>query len=360
MRKRIWWIALLCFVMISVIGVQMSWAEAPQTFRGQKSKATKVSFRDMEIEVPAGADEATMTIENGDADLTGISKPRNFVMIGKPYRFGPHGKRFNKSNEIIARLPYDAPGVRLYYINREKKQLEKVVGQRVNQQTQKLEAKLHHFSDYVLGISYGWDDLTPFSSFIQNGEEKVETKNLVYTISSSIITLPGRGGKTFDLRRSWRAGSSYSNNPFSIGATWNIAATPYWFNGNIYLPSGECYDVISACENGIVSGISIRGDGSEDNYDEYINVYFKDGSELYCDLYSNYQIVTYPNGDWLRYNYGIINDRDNEAYWHRVASITTSWGINIGIGYNTPRWYAEYPEMTGIIQFLPDGALSIQ
>jgi hypothetical protein len=108
MSKRIWWIALVCFVMISLIGVQMSWAEAPQIFRGQKSKATKINFRDMELEIPADSDEVEMTVQNSDVDLTKIRKPRNFVMVGKPYRFGPHGKKFMKNSELNIKLQLDS------------------------------------------------------------------------------------------------------------------------------------------------------------------------------------------------------------------------------------------------------------
>ena len=370
MRKRIWWIALVCFVMISIIGVQMSWAEAPQTFRGQKSKATKVAFRDMEIEVPAGVDEDELTVQNSDVDLATIRKPRNFVMIGKPYRFGPDGKKFRKDRGLIGKISVTERLAKLYYINYEKRQLEEVPDQKYNTKQKKLVVKFRHFSDYVLGVTSGWDGngLTPFSNFIDNGDEKVETKNCRLFISSLIASIPGRG---FDLnlRRTYQmGGDSISRYPLAISGGWRLALTPFLFLGKVYMPTGDAYSL----ETNLINYIDIpneshvfglyNADGfvhAVVDYDEEETgptiVYLSDGTRIEAGVGT--QKVTDSNGNWVLYRLTEFVHEDinyeNDASWSRVTSIEDSIGRKFELTYSQKNW--DDPELQKIEQYLSNG-----
>ena len=351
MSKRIWWIALVCFVMISLIGVQMSWAEAPQTFRGQKSKATKIHFREMEIEVPAGSDEATMTIENGAEDLSGIKKPKDFIMIGKPYRFGPHGKNFKKDKEPYIKIKLDQnigvssylrQYIRLYYIDRDNKRVRLVPEVTLDVKNGILQGKLKHFSEYVPGIIAGWDEanLNPFTDFINNGEEHFKIgseypKLSDLTVVSSITSLPLRS-HDFNLARRFVFRELSENesgdigdydlhrtgvdllDPFVISDQW-VWDFPHWSGSNLIvpgswdsdgningwvlepakliLPGGQAYypkNEIGQCQiNGKTCTLYDEG-GAVFAIDNTGVVYLSDGTRITKDS------VIFRNGDWIK------------------------------------------------------------
>ena len=50
-------------------------------FRAGKDRPTKVVFNEMEIEVPAGAEEEELSVEWGDPDLSGLKKPYGFDLF---------------------------------------------------------------------------------------------------------------------------------------------------------------------------------------------------------------------------------------------------------------------------------------
>jgi hypothetical protein len=171
--------AVLCLTMGFKVGASAGDGSGKHFFKSDPRQRIKMNFDRMELEIPTGAADRELSVELVEPDLTGINKPPRFRAISKAYRFGPGGTRFAVGKELNVKIALEEQdqNARLYYINRAAKRLEQVGDQALNRETGKLEVKIKHFSDYVLGISAGWDgnSLNPFSDYITNGIETVQT-----------------------------------------------------------------------------------------------------------------------------------------------------------------------------------------
>ncbi len=318
-------------------------------FRADKDRTTKVVFNEMEIEVPAGAAEEELSVEWGNPELTGIKKPYGFKAIGRPYRFGPHGKKFAKGKHLKIRLniqqlagdnSYYTDDVQLYYINREKGRLEEVIGQKIDPVTYILEAPVRHFSEYVPGITTGFDDVgfEPYKDYVNNGEEKVSIGGLKLTIVSDIISLGEKGSQLRLGRVYWDNGLSIEknsadydfigykkggvayNNPFAISKRWA------WD-----LPNGTCrpggvkYSLKNNTRNIQINGKTYKfyDEGGACFASSSEDLYWEDGTRYFKDM------VTDHNGNWIKYTFTeyligtkIVNYEEPLYQYYKVKRIT--------------------------------------
>ncbi|MCL6590304.1 MAG: hypothetical protein K6U80_10160, partial [Firmicutes bacterium] len=330
-------------------------------FKADLQHETKVTFNNLEITVPAGAleTETDLSVSWGDPDYTGIQKPWGFMAISKPFQFGPHGTRFKEGKPLKFKLkinPEDLPpgyslyNARLFYINRELGRLEPVAGQSINPQTGILEAPFEHFSEYVPGVTSLWDGngLNPFMDFISNGEEHVLVNGRQLSILSPVYSLKGRG-LDLNLERAYSLGPITSNwdSPFSISTNWYWSGIYVWGN-KLYMPGGASYRIPATSTS---SRIISEGTSFEVYRDNGIItlVRLHDGTTIkaYPSLhyaYPDYQTITDPNGNYIRYNFKKIVVNDNT--WLRVASIIDSAGRAFILEYGTIRIrlpnYADY------------------
>ena len=259
------WINKSEFVVGLVILLILSWSMAtgatPMSFHADRLSDTKIQFDNLELTIPAGASDQEMTVEHDDETyLNQFQLPFGFRKVSKPFLFGPHGMKFGNNKFLQAKIKIDEaslpPGysfqsVKLYYINRETKRLELVAEQQIDPGTVTLEAKLKHFSSYVIGITPGWDGngINPFMDYIHDGETSVTVNGLKHIVLKKIVSLQGRNG--FDLNLVSMI-YPFTNNPFTLSNMWYLGATYYDFNNKrLYFPNGSSYDA------NVTSGTSI-------------------------------------------------------------------------------------------------------
>jgi len=329
-----------------------------RSVRPQAHQAVRLNLADLEVEIPAGAAEQEISVETVEADLAGITKPRGFRAVGNIIRFGPHGMRFQKGKELRFRLKVagEMQNARLYYINREKRRLE-AVESRFDRASGVMEAKLGHFSDYVPGVTPGWDGngIDPFFD-ITHGEETVQTASLKLSVRSNVLSLPGRG-LNFTLTR---ATSEYAPEHLKISDHW------YWD-----LPYA-CGPVVNIPGKGIfnIGGMSIASDldkapwmscqvyysgdtyfalgGPSDEspqwWDTNSVLYLPDGTCV--ETIGDKVTVKDPTGNWYQYTY--IYLYNYEERYPRIGTITDSLGRKFTFSYNGYN-------LTKVVQTLRDG-----
>ena len=351
-------------------------------FQRQLNKSTKFSFKNMEIDMPAGPFEGDMTIEEVDSDLTGIKTPKSFATLGKTFRFGPHGMKFKKGTGPHIRikienkngkLPLWMGRVRLFYIDRDAGSLVVVPQTSIDSKKGVLQGRLDHFSDYILGVVSGWDgsNLNPFTDFINNGEEHIKigsdsTELTNLSIVSRVASLKSRGfdinlDRMYIARRDseeWMIPSDYYSitgvnvfDPLAISRNW-VWDLPHWDGGSysipgyydqygnigqyvvepekLYLPGGQVYspkNLIGQCQiNGVSSDIYDEGGmvftmGSS-------GTYLSDGTRVgngFMDRSGNgvtYSYATYKIGTYLIPYWEYTSDEMNLRYYTQDISMS--------------------------------------
>lgn len=313
-------------------------------FRPDKNRATRVTFDQMELEVPAGAAEEELFVEWGDPDLTGIRKPYGFRMIGRPYQFGPHGQEFAKDKPLKATIKVERNDltkaeqskiIRLFYINREEMRLEEVK-HKYDRNTGILQANISHFSDYVLGITAGWDGngINPFFD-ISNGEETVSTTSLSLSIRSTVLSLPGRG-LNFNLIR---ASSENPIEALKISDNW-YWDLPYVDGRYVNIPGKGGFALSEGDYKGGTSNAYTIYNNSgayyaTNNPDDVPVVYLKDGTKIEAANYGLTSIrVIDPNGNWFKYDFLHIGDSESTEY-DRLCTLWDSLGRVFQFSYDT-------------------------
>lgn|GEM_PF-1143410 len=317
---------------IIVMGLVLSfcfqvWAKHDEGHYGRKTvrpsltQMTRFSLGDSEFVIPASATDREISVEMVEPDLEGIRKPFGFRAVSKVYRFGPHGLKFSRGREIEfnIKLSEENQKAKLYYINRETQCLERVDAQNIDQKNRVLKGKLKHFSEYVLGITPGWDGngIIPFFD-ITHGDETVQILTLNLIVRKNIISLPGRG-LNFTLAR------VYSARPVSVLKVdenwyWDL---PYTDGTMINIPGEGSFDFT---ELDIVAGYSggdaiYRANGryfSINSSDEdSIIVYLDDGTRI--ENYQRHITVSDPNGNYYQYyiNPGASSDDPPYLEWLR-------------------------------------------
>jgi RHS repeat-associated protein len=314
-----------------------------RSIRPQAHQAVRMSLNDLEIEIPAGAAEQEISVETVADDLAGITKPRGFRAVGNIIRFGPHGMRFREGKELRFRLKVtgDHQNARLYYINRQTNRLE-AVDSKFDRASGVMEAKLRHFSDYVPGVTPGWDGngINPFFD-ITHGEETVKVPDRTLSVRSTVLSLPGRG-INFNLVR---ATSEYPLECLKISDNW------YWDLPCIYIDSyGNCrYNIpgLGTLDYGTGDLRAHERYGRKDETvynlngicflverydDETPVVRLKDGTTIET---TGWRIrVTDPNGNW--YQYDFLNSwGDSENTFPRISKLTDSLGRVLSFSYDT-------------------------
>lgn len=300
----------------------------------------------MEIEVPAGATRHKLTIEKREPNLAGIRTPNGFKLIGKTYCFGPHGLRFEKNKELRVKIrfkpeelkDYSINTVRLYYINTENKELERIPEQFFNTKQDVLEAKLTHFSSYVTGIESDWDGngINPFMDYVHNGEEHVSVANLNLTILFPVFSIQSRKWN-IDLTRSFSSSNDRSRFTY-ICDGWYWAFPHVDNSSTLCLPNGGTYKIPfdyrkpgpytqSYNFGAMVITIKVSKNGS---YGKLESVSLSDGTKI--QIYDNYQIVSDPNGNWLRYNIDTIRNSYSIPF-KRITSMISSAGHKFNFKY---------------------------
>jgi YD repeat-containing protein len=317
-------------------------------------------FNRFKITVPAGAADREITVTEVEPDLKGIRQPFNFKPVSKMFRFGPHGMKFSKGKELRFNLKLEAgqEGARLYYINREKGRLDLVEGQSHRSKTNRLEARLRHFSDYIAGIESGWDGngINPFSDYVTNGEETVSIASRKLQIRSNVITWKGPGGVEFNLTRAYGK-CGVDELKISDDWYWDI---PY-FNPTYKHEGGGTYQVYinipgkGAFSNNTPESTERTGidkylytynycgtmyrlieyyKSSDDGYMYKPWVQFKDGTVISLD--NRGMIVSYTNGYWVKYYFTEFSySKFGETVWERRLSyLEDTCGRRIHFRYN--------------------------
>jgi len=330
--------------------------ENRRSVRPQAHQAVRLNLADLEVEIPAGAAEQEISVETVTDDLAGITKPRGFRAVGNIIRFGPHGMRFREGKELRFRLKVtgDHQNARLYYINRQTNRLE-AVDSKFDRASGVMEAKLRHFSDYVPGVTPGWDGngINPFFD-ITNGEETVQTTSLKLSVRSNVLTLPGRG-LNFTLTR---ATSENAPEHLKISDHW-YWDLPYAYGPVVNIPGKGVFDTFYTSSTGYFNepGMTYWGYYSGDTYfaltgpDEELPQYWREDSELY--LPDGTQMggnrVTDPNGNWYQYNYVYLYHSPDEDVPPRIGTITDSLGRKFTFSYDGTH------NLTKVVQTLRDG-----
>ncbi|TCL65253.1 YD repeat-containing protein, partial [Hydrogenispora ethanolica] len=354
-----------------------------RTFKLEKGRSGHVNFYGLEMDIPAGATDKELSVGWGDPDLTQIQVPFGFRPVSQPYRFGPHGLKFQRGKAPIVRLKINADSlregdsfrsVRLYYINREEKRLELTKNQQIDPVTGNIEAELDHFSEYVLGISSNWDGNGFCSNmdYVSDGEEHVLLNGLKLNILSPVFPLSGRGKMGFDLVRVYKGGGIDSSNPFYIAQGW-YWAMPYIYKERLYLANGASYDLshgnleniiplppgfesndciikpecthLRYCGDSRVKVIykGYNWDSSKGRYKEkrISAVILKDGTSI--EKHSGTMIVRDPNGNTIQYGFAAFGnsilepipiDNDNSDAVIRLTSLTDSAGRSFKFSYD--------------------------
>lgn len=337
--------------------VVSTWAKPEERhFKVNKDRITVMEFDNLRLEVPAGASEDDITISEGDANLDGIEKPYGFQAIGKPYRFGPHGRKFDKDKRLNFKMKvnskdlpkgYSIDSVHLYYINREEKRLERVSDQKIHRKEDIVEANLEHFSEYVAGVNPFWDGngILPFMDYVNNGEEKVRLFGRKLSIESNVIELAGKNGMDLKVNRVF-TGANDIDFPFNIGDGW-ILDLPFYWQGKLHLPGGAAYEVERYNEDAD-SDVKKFENFLACYYNDYLcSIVFMDGKRLDIPIedskYMSYQTYTDPKGNTISYNltrFHADNASSGGKYVYRVTSITDTAGHIFNLKYNT---YNQYP-----------------
>jgi RHS repeat-associated protein len=326
-------------------------APGGRIFKPFGSQAIHFKQDRMEIDVPAGAAENELSIETVEPDLTGIAKPLGFRTVSKIYRFGPSGTKFASGKELDLKISLEEKNreVRLYYINHNQKCLERVANQEFKRETGKLRVKLKHFSDYVLGISSGWDGagINPFFD-ITNGDETISASTGILSVRSAELVLPGRGINLALVR-------AYSQNPtfdclkISDHWYWDLPYVEYDYSDKrkINIPrKGGCVIGAGDAKDGDVfniSGVYYKAVKENGNYAPLF--YLKDGTKVSID--SN-QVTTVTDCNGNSYSYGMQQIGAGELY--RLAWLQDSLGRYFSCNYN------DEGVLESVRQKLKDGA----
>jgi RHS repeat-associated protein len=352
-----------------------------KSFKRDQTKETKISFDGIELTVPAGTENAEMTISRGNPDLTGIEIPFGIKLFKTSYRFGPSGLKFSEEKKLKFRMkwnPEEYPGglpsgMNLYYINRASGKLELSAGA-INETTGDFEAEIAHFSEFVPGINSGFngDGLNPYADYVHAGTEHVGISNLGLTVNYPVYSLPLRGGTQINFNRVFH--NEPRNNPFSISNNWSWDLPSYYTlnsrfgpgkliykNGSItrFEAGGTVYEVhwTGTPQNSIPDNYMIPGIGA---------IYFGDGTKI--EPRDGYEIVTDRNGNWYRYDYTKFSGKDrsgNPAEFLRVSTITDCLGrvfyfqyqvVDENVPYLNPVSNCPRPYLEMLYQKMSDGS----
>lgn len=305
--------------------------EASRKFQRQVNSNLRIRLQNMEMEMSAGTSEGELTLDELDEpDFTGIQVPFGFRPVSKTYRFGPHGMKFNAGmgpkvqiiiDPTFTKKNKDISKVKLYYINRDDKKLDIVDGQSIDTKHRVIEARLIHFSDYVLGFVGNWDGtgLSPFVDYINQGDENVCTDTNLTSVVSTVIDLKGRGLNTKLERVFAPTGISksyeYYTCPLTIQYPWRWSLTCYYVdtsgNFSLYLPGGACYSWGKVISNYVLNGRTFNVYNSQGIYYSapasapFDVVYLNDGTKL--SLSGNTETITDPNGNQITINFKIFS-----------------------------------------------------
>ncbi len=336
--KRILIGLIVISAMIFAVSAVMA-APERKMFRAEKGRETVVHFEGLQLVVPADTAQDEMFIGKGDPDFTGIQKPYLFKPVSPIFTFGPHGLKFNdkplkvKMNLKNLNIPeeYALEDVKLYYLNRETKQMESVPDQKINAKEQIIEADLKHFSEYVYGVSPAWDGngLNPFADYVHDGDEHVLINGLALSIVSKFYSVEGRG---MNLDFYWISPGFVSDrytkqNPFYLGGAY-LSCVPYVWDKVLFLPKGLSYSLHNHARE-----IAFSVEYVDWPYGEGIklvkSVLLGDGTKITLVNQSQYhQIITDRNGNSVELIFGdfVYNCDHVTLTFPRIALIKDSIG----------------------------------
>jgi hypothetical protein len=359
--KMVW---LMGFVGALTVFTAITTNANPETrlLKRSVSKDVVTKFDHFEVTVPADAADQEMTVEEAELDLNGISVPYSFKPVSKMFRFGPHGMKFLKGKELRFNyfLAKGEEAAKLYYINRDKKCLERVQDQQYMSKTRKLEARLRHFSDYVAGVESGWDGngINPFFDYVHHGEEVVQINaNRDIKIRSKVLTLKGYGYMDFNL--AFERGGEDTNylNPLKVRGRghWDIPFMMYSpYEIYVYIPERGGF-IINGSTGGLVrherfglsetyyynlNGVSFKVGRKEFNSDEGVVyepwVVLSDGTciERFRISPQSAMRITDPKGNQIHYIFERYQTSSDSDYEYHISSITDSVGRQIKFNYS--------------------------
>ena len=321
-----------------------------QTVNPDPSQTTYFTSDDLNLEVPAGATDQTITITEHDPDLNGIKLPYGFQPIGKEFDFGPSGLQFPQDKLLKARfnlkklLPtrVNPNAVRLYYLNREKGILELVPEQQLDADGN-LVAHLAHFSSYIPAVNSPWngDGINPFMDYVHEGEEHDNVYTLTDSIIATVYQLKGRGGMDLKLAMAYHSviPNGDQADPLYICSGWHWDL-PHVNSSNgtfdmLYLPGGTSFTTSGSNKTSPTTW-------TEDHYFNgervtYIchpgmvsEICFKDGSNL--TFGTNSQIWTDAHGNKIQYNFTTFQ-LCPEVSFTRMTSLVDSAGHTFNFTY---------------------------
>ncbi len=375
---------LICIIVIISIFMVFHVAYAQESIKKiqpSKDKITKTLFRNMELEVPAGAAEQEITVEDGDVNLSNIQKPNNFILIGKSFRFGPHGLKFPNDKPLSVKLKFDqqpdAPpvlGAKLYYVNQDTNTLELVSDQKYDYNQNTLEAKIGHFSTYVTGVTPGWDGngLNPFTDYINNGVEHISLSNLILTIIHPVYTVTSRSS-TLNINLVF---NNYETNIFGNDISDDLKLYkgwrfdfPYFMKEILHLPGGASFGTRSKIGDCKIEGktFNIYEDdivfaiyrSNTDGRESGTIVYLSDGTRI--EKITNGYKITDRNKNWIQLN--IVQKSfyrtggDGSINYFQLNSINDSVGHVFNFIYKTPsQAYQNIKDLDRIEQVLNNGS----
>jgi YD repeat-containing protein len=356
----------MCFFMLRASAWAMGEEQGNRRWSAQPQprETVKMAFDGAELEIPAGAAESELSVEMAEPNLTGIARTGAFKAVSKIYRFGPSGTKFASGKELTLRIDLDAKikNAKLYYINRANKRLEKVRSQTLNNTTGKLEAKISHFSDYVLGISAGWDGSgpNPFMDYITEGIESVP----VYGHTDPIIRLNAYSvkGRGMDLNFTIATDTWWGIGSIGSGLKLDLPFIRHYlddidvnipgkglYSANIdNRPTSEGTGSLAGWKiynyNGSSFAVKVKetvtdyGESASDNtsYNIYEPVVYLSNGTCIRD-YETYQTVTDMNGNMIKYTYHLNHyvDSDNDDIYNElIDTITDTMGRIFYFTYN--------------------------
>lgn len=359
MLKKFFALFMGIFVVLSLLAgtTQITLADgSPLKMHRQPNQNTRFSFKNMQIELPAGS-STDFTIEEGNSDLTGIKLPYGFRPISNVYKFGPHGIKFKngkgpkisiKLDRVQLKQGDSIEQVKLYYINREQKRLQLVDNQEIDDIEGAINATLTHFSDYVPGITSSWDGtgLAPFADYISDGEEHVCVETNLTTVLSTVINLKGRGLDTKIDRVFAPDGldpddymGTYLTNPLTIFQNWRWSLMCYYVDSSnvfsLYLPGGGRYFLGTVLSSFTLNGRKFNVYNSNGVIyaapakKPYDVVYLNDGTKM--SLNGNVETITDPNGNQITIYFKNYYDsytstttyQNDDGTWDIIENVTT-------------------------------------
>ena len=338
---------ILGFILLLAPAVLSLDTDETRTVQPSATSLTQLTFQDLDLDIPAGASTEAISVSRASSALDGITLPYGFKAIGEPYRFGPSGLEFSSGKELKARFTiepatlkgHSISAVKMYYINTGEKTLELVPNQSVDAEAGVLNASIEHFSSYVLGVSPSWDGsgINPFMDYIHNGEEHVSIAGMSLSILSPVYNVKGRGLDINLVRAFGQTSASDSFNPFYISQGWHWAM-PYIANETLYLPSGGSYKITynhspnSSYPTYYDFGETVIKVSIDSTTCQLTAVYLNDGTKI--QIGGNYQVITDPNGNWIRYDFTTLSDSSGLYIRKRINRLTDSCGHTFNFYYS--------------------------